>query len=55
MKLIGSHTSPFVRKTRIVLAEKRIEYEFVVENPARSGLAGGRVQSAREGARAGHR
>jgi glutathione S-transferase len=33
MKLIGSHTSPFVRKARIVLAEKRIEYEFVVDNP----------------------
>jgi glutathione S-transferase len=29
MKLIGSHTSPFARKARIVLAEKRIEYEFV--------------------------
>jgi glutathione S-transferase len=25
MKLIGSYTSPFVRKARIVLAEKRIE------------------------------
>lgn len=33
MKLIGSHTSPFVRKARVVLAEKRIEYEFVVDNP----------------------
>jgi glutathione S-transferase len=33
MKLIGGHTSPFVRKTRIVLAEKRIECEFVVDNP----------------------
>jgi glutathione S-transferase len=33
MKLIGSYASPFVRKTRIVLAEKRIEYEFVVDNP----------------------
>ena len=33
MKLIGSHASPFVRKARIVLAEKRIEYEFVVDNP----------------------
>jgi len=33
MKLIGSHTSPFVRKARIVLAEKRIEYELVVDNP----------------------
>src|SRR4249920_440505 len=33
MKLIGSYPSPFVRKARIVLAEKRIEYEFVVDNP----------------------
>lgn len=33
MKLIGSHTSPFSRKVRIVLAEKKIEYEFVVDNP----------------------
>jgi glutathione S-transferase len=27
MKLIGSYASPFVRKTRIVLAEKGLEYE----------------------------
>ncbi|MRR50241.1 MAG: glutathione S-transferase [Rhodocyclaceae bacterium] len=33
MKLIGSHTSPFVRKVRIVLAEKKIDCEFVVDNP----------------------
>src|SRR5690606_35375497 len=32
MKLIGSLTSPYVRKTRIVLAEKKLEYEFVLEN-----------------------
>lgn len=31
MKLIGSPTSPYVRKTRIVLAEKKIEYEFVID------------------------
>lgn len=34
MKLIGSTTSPYVRKVRIVLAEKKIEYEFVVESPS---------------------
>jgi len=34
MKLIGSLTSPFVRKVRIVLAEKKIEYEFEIDNPA---------------------
>lgn len=33
MKLIGSLTSPFVRKVRIVLAEKKIEYEFVIDSP----------------------
>ncbi|MCX7139587.1 MAG: glutathione S-transferase [Proteobacteria bacterium] len=33
MKLIGSLTSPFVRKARIVLAEKKIEYTFELENP----------------------
>jgi glutathione S-transferase len=41
MKLIGSLTSPYVRKARIVLAEKKIEYEFVLDNPwnADSGVA----------------
>ena len=33
MKLIGSHTSPFARKVRIVLAEKKIEYDFVIDVP----------------------
>ncbi len=33
MKLIGSLTSPFVRKVRIVAAEKFIEYDFVVDVP----------------------
>lgn len=33
MKLIGSLTSPYVRKTRIVLAEKRIGYDFEVDVP----------------------
>lgn len=33
MKLIGTTTSPYVRKVRIVLAEKKLEYEFVQENP----------------------
>lgn len=34
MKLLGSLTSPYVRKTRIVLAEKKIDYEFVPESLA---------------------
>jgi len=33
MKLIGTPTSPYTRKARVVLAEKRIEYEFVVDVP----------------------
>ncbi|HEX6733922.1 MAG TPA: glutathione S-transferase [Azonexus sp.] len=33
MKLIGSHSSPYTRKVRIVLAEKKIEYEFVIDSP----------------------
>jgi glutathione S-transferase len=32
MKLIGSTTSPYVRKVRIVLAEKKLDYQFVLEN-----------------------
>ena len=33
MKLLGSLTSSFVRKARIVLAEKKIEYTFELDNP----------------------
>jgi glutathione S-transferase len=33
MKLLGSRPSPFTRKVRIVLAEKKIEYEFVIASP----------------------
>ena len=33
MKLIGSLTSPYVCKVRIVLAEKKIEYEFELDSP----------------------
>src|SRR5690606_33067470 len=32
MKLIGSLTSPYVRKVRVVMAEKKLEYDFVIEN-----------------------
>jgi glutathione S-transferase len=32
MKLIGSFASPFVRKARIVFAEKKIDYNLVLEN-----------------------
>jgi len=33
MRLLGSLTSPYVRKARIVLAEKRIEYTFELDDP----------------------
>lgn len=32
MKLIGSLTSPYVRKVRVVLAEKKLDYKFDLEN-----------------------
>jgi glutathione S-transferase len=32
MKLIGSLTSPYVRKVRIVMAEKRLDYQFEQED-----------------------
>jgi len=32
MKLIGSLTSPYVRKVRIVLAEKKLDYQLVLED-----------------------
>ncbi len=32
MKLIGSLASPYVRKVRVVLAEKKLDYDYVLEN-----------------------
>jgi glutathione S-transferase len=32
MKLIGSPTSPYVRKVRVVLAEKKLDYRFQTED-----------------------
>ena len=32
MKLIGAVASPYVRKVRVVMAEKRLDYQFVPEN-----------------------
>ena len=34
MKLFGTPGSPFVRKVRIVLAEKRIAYDYIVARPS---------------------
>lgn len=33
MKLFGTHTSPYARKVRIVLAEKKIDYDLVIDVP----------------------
>ncbi len=33
MKLVGSNTSPYVRKVRIVMAEKKLDYTYVLEDP----------------------
>ena len=32
MKLLGSNTSPYVRKVRIVMVEKKLDYVFVPED-----------------------
>lgn len=32
MKLIGSLSSPYVRKVRVAMAEKKLDYEFIQEN-----------------------
>jgi glutathione S-transferase len=32
MKLVGSKTSPYVRKVRVILAEKNLPFEFVEES-----------------------
>jgi len=32
MKLIGSAASPYVRKVRVIMAEKRLDYQFVIED-----------------------
>jgi glutathione S-transferase len=37
LKLIASPTSPYARKVRIALAEKKIEYQLVNESPMKPG------------------
>jgi glutathione S-transferase len=32
MKLVGSKTSPYVRKARVILAEKQVAFEWIPEN-----------------------
>jgi len=33
MKLIGTLTSPYARKARVVLAEKKIDFDWVIDSP----------------------
>jgi len=37
MKLLGSNTSPYVRKARLVLLEKSIPHEYVIDPPQEPG------------------
>lgn len=37
MKLFGTLTSPYTRKARIVLAEKKIDYDWVLDSPNAAG------------------
>jgi glutathione S-transferase len=32
MKLIGSNSSPYVRKVRVVMAEKKLDYDYLLED-----------------------
>ena len=37
MKLIATPASPYCRKVRVVLTEKRIDYDFIIDNPGDPG------------------
>ena len=39
MKLLGTNTSPYVRKVRLVLLEKAIPHEYVIDAPREPGSA----------------
>ncbi len=43
MKLLGTNTSPYVRKARLVLLEKNIPHEYVVDPPREPGSQVARV------------
>ena len=43
MKLLGSNTSPYVRKVRLVLLEKSIPHTYVVDPPREPGSLSARV------------
>ena len=39
MKLIGSPASPYARKVRVVMAEKKLDYQYVIEDVWAAGTA----------------
>ncbi|MDD4962757.1 MAG: glutathione S-transferase N-terminal domain-containing protein [Gallionella sp.] len=43
MKLLGTNTSPYVRKVRLVLLEKQIPHEYIVDAPRDPGSLSARV------------
>jgi glutathione S-transferase len=43
MKLLGTHASPYVRKVRLVLLEKNIPHEYLVDAPREVGSQVARV------------
>jgi glutathione S-transferase len=43
MKLLGTNTSPYVRKVRLVLLEKNIPHEYIVDPPREPGSSVARV------------
>jgi glutathione S-transferase len=43
MKLLGTNTSPYVRKVRLVLLEKQIPHEYIVDAPRDAGSLAARV------------
>jgi len=43
MKLLGTNTSPYARKARLVLLEKRIPHKFLVDAPREPGSLAARI------------
>jgi glutathione S-transferase len=43
MKLLGTNTSPYVRKARLVLLEKNIPHEYVIDPPREPGSLVARI------------
>ncbi len=43
MKLLGTNTSPYVRKVRLVLLEKNLPYDYIVDAPREAGSLSARL------------